>query len=97
MAEQELTLEQRAMQGAALTPEERRKMWLSISPNLTEAAFDAMMAENRAREAGVPKVGDMAPDFEVDVLDRQRKRTGEAVRLSDLRGTPVGIIFGSYT
>lgn len=97
MAEQELTLEERAMQGATLTPEERREMWLAISPNLTSETFDAMMARNRAREAGVPKVGDMAPDFEADVLDRQRKRTGETMRLSDHRGTPVGIIFGSYT
>jgi peroxiredoxin len=45
----------------------------------------------------VPKVGSMAPDFVADVLDRQRKRTGETVRLSDLRGQPVGIVFGSYT
>ncbi|HEY4775350.1 MAG TPA: hypothetical protein VIH40_11075 [Xanthobacteraceae bacterium] len=55
------------------------------------------MAEERAREAFVPKVGSQAPDFAADVLDRDRKRTGEQVRLSDLRGTPVGLVFGSYT
>jgi hypothetical protein len=74
----------------------RRKVWLEIS-DITEQEFEAHMAEEKAREAAVPKVGGMAPDFVADVLDRQRKRTGETVRLSDLRGQPVGIIFGSYT
>lgn len=97
MAEGDLSLEQRAMQGARLSPEERRKMWLSISPNLTEAEFDAMQAETRARQARVPPLGAPAPDFEIDMLDRRRKRTGETVRLSALRGRPVGLIFGSYT
>jgi len=74
----------------------RRKVWLEIS-DITEAEFEAHMAEEKAREADVPKVGSMAPDFVADVLDRQRKRTGETVRLSDLRGQPVGIVFGSFT
>jgi len=74
----------------------RRKVWLDIS-DITEQEFEAHMAEEKAREAVVPKVGSVAPDFVADVLDRGRKRTGEQVRLSDLCGTPVGIIFGSYT
>jgi len=74
----------------------RRKVWLEIS-DITEEEFEAHMAEEKAREAIVPKVGSVAPDFVADVLDRQRKRTGELVRLSALRGQPVGIIFGSYT
>lgn len=74
----------------------RRKIWLEIS-DITEEEFEAHMAQEKAREAIVPKIGSAAPDFVADVLDRQRKRTGEQVRLSDLRGTPVGIIFGSYT
>jgi hypothetical protein len=75
---------------------ERRKVWLEIS-DITEDELEAHMAEEKAREAIVPKVGSEAPDFVADVLDRDRKRTGEQVRLSDLRGKPVGIIFGSYT
>ena len=74
----------------------RRKVWLEIS-DITEKELDAHMAEEKAREAMVPKVGDAAPDFVADVLDRNRKRTGKQVRLSDLRGKPVGIAFGSYT
>jgi hypothetical protein len=39
----------------------------------------------------------MAPDFELDVLDRVRRRTGEKVRLSAWRGQIVGLAFGSFT
>lgn len=81
---------------AAMDMAQRRKVWLEIS-DISEQEFEAHMAEEKAREADVPKVGGIAPDFVADVLDRQRKRTGETVRLSDLRGQPVGIVFGSYT
>jgi hypothetical protein len=74
----------------------RRKVWLEIS-DITEEEFEAHMAEEKAREAIVPQVGSEAPDFVADVLDRDRKRTGEQVRLSDLRSEPVGIVFGSFT
>ncbi len=83
-------------QYAAMDMTERRKVWIEIS-DITEEEFEAHMAEEKAREALVPKVGSEAPDFVADVLDRDRKRTGEQVRLSDLRGMPVGIVFGSYT
>ena len=81
---------------AAMDMAQRRKVWLEIS-DITEEEFEAHMAEEKAREADVPPVGSTAPDFEIDVLDRRRKRTGDTVRLSDLRGKPVGLIFGSYT
>ena len=74
----------------------RRKVWLEIS-DISEDQFEAHMAEEKAREDIVPKVGSMAPDFVADVLGPNRQRTGAQVRLSDLRGRPVGIIFGSYT
>ena len=44
-----------------------------------------------------PKVGQSAPDFEAEKLDRNGKRTGEIVRLSNYFGKPIGLIFGSYT
>jgi len=44
-----------------------------------------------------PKVGDDAPDFELEKLDSSGKRTGEMVQLSANFGTPIGLIFGSYT
>ena len=81
---------------AAMDMATRRQLWLDIS-DITEEQFEAHRAEEKAREAIVPKVGDMAPDFVADVLGPGRKRTGEQVQLSDLRGKPVGIAFGSYT
>ena len=59
--------------------------------------FDAMMAQNKARQGSVPQVGAMAPDFTIERLSRDRKRTGEYVTLSELRGKPVALGFGSYT
>ncbi|NND49025.1 MAG: hypothetical protein HKN60_02100 [Rhizobiales bacterium] len=98
MTERDLTLDQRAIRRATLTPEQRREMWISISPGITAEKFDEMQAFFRAREAGVPKPGDLAPDFKLDLLDRHRKRTGETVDLSSHRGKrPVALIFGSYT
>jgi hypothetical protein len=92
-----LSLEERAMQGAQMTAEERKRLWLSLSPGITEAEFDAYQAAQKARQVKVPQPGAMAPDFEADVLTPERRRTGEKVRLSSLRGRPVGLVFGSYT
>ncbi len=90
--ESPVTLEEyRAMDMA-----QRRGVWLEIS-DITEAEFDAHMETEKGREALVPQPGSMAPDFVAERLDRQRKRTGETVRLSDLRGKPVAIAFGSFT
>ena len=80
----------------AMDMAQRKKVWLEIS-DISEAEFEAHMAEEKAREAIVPKVGSMAPDFVADVLGSDRKRTAEQVMLSALRGKPVGIVFGSYT
>lgn len=44
-----------------------------------------------------PKVGDDAPDFEIERLDERGKRTGKMERLSSHFGSPIGLIFGSYT
>lgn len=92
VSESPVTLEQYG----AMDMAQRRDLWLEIS-DITEDQFNAHMAGEKAREAIVPKVGAMAPDFIADVLGAGRKRTGEQVKLSDLRGKPVGIIFGSFT
>jgi hypothetical protein len=42
--------------------------------------------------AGALKVGDIAPDFSLGTRDRASR-----VRLTDLRGRPVVLVFGSYT
>lgn len=80
----------------AMDMEARRKVWLDIS-DISPEEFQAHMEEEKAREAQVPQVGTMAPDFVADRLGPNRQRTGEEVRLSDYRGKPVAIAFGSYT
>jgi hypothetical protein len=46
-----------------------------------------------AHDAGAPKVGEMAPDFEL-----WDARGENPVRLSDYRGhKPVALVFGSFT
>ena len=80
----------------AMDMAQRRKVWVEIS-DITEQDLAAHMEEEKAREAIVPQPGTMAPDFVADVLGKDGKRTGATVRLSELRGKPVGIIFGSCT
>ena len=82
--------------GNTMSMEEKREVWLSIS-DMTPEAFDAMMAEHQARNANVPEVGDAAPDFRIERITPDRKRTGDFVELSSLRGKSVALLFGSYT
>jgi predicted ATPase len=79
-----------------MSMEEKRKVWLDIS-DMTEQEFDAMMAGQKERQVRVPKVGTEAPDFRIERLTRDKKRTGDYVRLSALRGKPVALLFGSFT
>ena len=53
--------------------------------------------ERLERDKHAPQVGDVAPDFELELLDATGQRTADRVTLSSLRGKPVGLIFGSYT
>lgn len=65
-----------------------------LPPGVTREEFRERMIERRRRmDEASPKVGDRAPDFDLPVLHGD----GERVRLSELVGTPVGLIFGSYT
>ena len=75
---------------------EKREVWLQIS-DMSAEDFDTMMAAQKARQDQVPKIGELAPDFKLERLDRTRRRTGEYVKLSDLRGKSVALCFGSYT
>ena len=49
------------------------------------------------RDIGAPKKGDIAPDFSVEKLNGDGKRSGEMFNLSSLFGKPVALLFGSYT
>lgn len=81
---------------ADTTREQRRATWLKIS-DMSEQEFDQMFVDNKVRQANVPELGSPAPDFELDILDKENGRTGDKIQLSSLRGRPVGLIFGSYT
>ena len=60
---------------------------------MTGERFSKLVEAMARREERAPRVGDEAPDFELPVLDGK----GATVRLSELRGRPVALIFGSYT
>ncbi len=53
--------------------------------------------ERIERDKDSPRIGDQAPEFELERLSPAGMRTGETLRLSSLRGRPVGLIFGSFT
>ncbi len=79
-----------------LPMDERRKIWMDLS-NMTEDDFNKMFASQKVRQQRVPEVGQPAPDFEAELLHPDRQRSGETVKLSELRGKPVALVFGSYT
>ena len=60
---------------------------------MTGERFAQLREVMAQREESAPAVGDEAPEFELPVLDGK----GATVRLSELRGKPVALIFGSYT
>jgi hypothetical protein len=82
----------------ALPPEERRRIMdrrrrmMESMDGETAEHMRRHFAEMRQR-APAPEVGSAAPDFNLAVLDGD----GDRVRLQDLRGQPVGLIFGPYT
>ncbi len=53
--------------------------------------------ERIERDKDSPRIGDQAPEFELELLSPAGMRTGETLKLSALRGKPVGLIFGSFT
>ena len=60
---------------------------------MTGERFARLREAMARREERAPKVGEEAPEFELPVLHGD----GKTVRLSELRGKPVALIFGSYT
>ena len=64
---------------------------------LTREAYTAMRDGRIARERHAPKVGDMAPDFRIMRLAEDGAQSGDPFQLSETRGRPVALIFGSYT
>lgn len=64
---------------------------------LTRDSYTAMRNERVERERNAPRVGAPAPDFTVERLSADGKRSGAYFQLSETKGRPVALIFGSYT
>ena len=64
---------------------------------VTRAGLRKIWEQRVARDRRSPQVGEEAPDFELELLGSNGRRTGESMTLSSLRGKPIGLIFGSYT
>lgn len=80
-----------------------RRPDLESTPDEVFTSFDTNRDALRAvyelqdsMEASAPQIGDVAPDFELPTLLADRS-LGATMRLSDRRGRPVALIFGSYT
>lgn len=68
-----------------------------VSSMQTRSEYEVMVRDRSIRDKVAPKVGDLAPDFEIERLSPTGLRTGESFRLSEALGRPVGLILGSYT
>ena len=53
---------------------------------------DKEVAAQKLLDIDAPRVGDLAPDFDLPAA-----RGDDRARLSSLRGKPVALIFGSFT
>ena len=63
----------------------------------SRSQYETMVRDRSERDKVAPKVGDPAPDFEIERLSTKGLRTGEIFRLSEALGRPIGLILGSYT
>ena len=64
---------------------------------LTREGMRERFLDRMERDKHSPKVGEEAPDFELELLGANGKRSDDQLSLSSLRGKPVGLIFGSFT
>ena len=58
------------------------------------AYYEARVLDDQANS---PAVGAPAPDVKLELLSADGARTGDYKSISDFRGLPVGLIFGSFT
>lgn len=65
--------------------------------NLSRDGYKAIRAARVERERHAPNPGELTPDFTIERLSSDGKRTNEICQLSQSRGKPVALIFGSYT
>lgn len=71
------------------------EMWKQL--NMSRAEFEDHLDRMNEREQKAPALGHEAPDFSLRRISREGGLTEERVRLSNLRGRPTALVFGSYT
>lgn len=64
---------------------------------ISKEEWTVYLQDRIRKDLAAPKEGDSAPDFAVERLSTDGKRTGEIINLSTLFGKPVALLFGSYT
>ncbi len=82
----------------SMPPEDQQRMMARRRARLESMDEGSREAMQRAltymrQRPDPPEIGSEAPDFDLAILDGE----GARVRLRELRGRPVGLIFGSYT
>lgn len=68
------------------------KVW-----NISKEEWVHYLQERIRQDLSAPKEGQPAPDFTVERLGTNGKRTGKMINLFSLSGKPVALLFGSYT
>ena len=63
----------------------------------TRESMRQSFLDRMERDKHSPQVGEVAPEFELELLGATGQRSDVRLSLSSLRGKPVGLIFGSYT
>jgi hypothetical protein len=79
----------------SLAPERWEKLNLTREQYLEH--YETMVRARALRDQVAPKLGEPAPDFEIERLTPGGNRCAETFRLSSTRGKPVALVFGSYT
>ncbi len=59
--------------------------------------IDQLNTDSLAKQHTAPEVGDKAPEFDVERITPSGERTSESIKLFDLRGKPVALMFGNLT
>jgi hypothetical protein len=70
-------------------------LWAQL--DISRERFAEIAAHMAEREKRAPAPGSPAPDFALRRLGPGRTPSAQRVRLSELRGRPVALVFGSYT
>lgn len=65
--------------------------------NLNRLELQAVFDRGVLHEKSSPRVGNQAPEFRLELLNRQGRRTGKFIRLSQNLEKPVALVFGNYT